>query len=553
MLEKLVKQLNKTPKLDITRLHKIKRRFSAENVKMHCNASLPTNAQILAEYKNLVKHKKIKPNPALEYLLRKRKIRTLSGVAPIAVLTKPYECPGKCAFCPDEKSMPKSYLSNEPAVMRAILAKFDPHRQVEIRLRALAHNGHPTDKIELIIMGGTFTHLPKKYKTWFVKRCFDACNKTTSKNLKQAQKKNEKTKHRIIGMTLETRPDHIDEKTLKYFRELGCTKVEMGAQIIDDKILQKNNRGHGVAEIINATKLLKQFGFKIAYHIMPNLPGATAQKDLQLFKKLFSDQNFQPDMLKIYPTVVTKGSKLYRWWKQGKHKPYSQKTLDKLLINMKLAVPNYVRIIRLIRDIPKESIEAGNLISNLRYNLQQELHKQSKSCKCIRCCEARGDTTGIKKAKLFIKKYRASGGTEYFLHFSTPNEKTLFAFCRLRLPDVIPSVAEGSSSLHVGRDDIKNARDDIKNARDDIKNARDDKSAIIRELHTYGQMIPLAQSGGVQHMGFGKKLMREAEKIAKQNGHKKMSVISGIGVREYYRKLGYRLRGTYMVKNLKTR
>ena len=521
----------------------------------------PRNADLLAVYFKLVKAKKIKANPELEKYLQKRSVRTLSGVAVIAALTKPYKCPGKCAYCPDEKGMPKSYLSNEPAVMRAILCKFDPFKQVQLRLRALQDNGHQTDKIELIIMGGTWSHFPKKYQNWFIKRCFDALNKKTSANLKQAQKKNEKTKTRCIGLTLETRPDYISPKEIKSMRNLGATRVELGVQHIDDKVLTKNKRGHDVEQLIQATKLLKQAGFKISYHMMPGLPGSTPRKDIKMFKDLFTKQDFQPDMLKIYPTVVTKNSLLYRWWKKGKYKPYTDKMLFKILVAVKKSIPYRVRISRLIRDIPSESIMAGSKISNLRQFLQKKMHEEKINCKCIRCREARQKEISLKDAKLFQEKYQASGGTEYFLSYEDKTRKTLFAFLRLRLPT--HGIYAMDTSLYKLLPELQNA-------------------ALIREVHTYGQLVPLRQGilpcnqqiplrpgfhtrptgflpghkrgilpcnqSKIQHEGFGKKLMREAEIIAKKQGFNKMAVISGIGVREYYKKLGYKLEGEYMVK-----
>ncbi len=504
------------------RLNKIKRRSANKN-----KAGMISNAELLNLYRRLIKQNKIKQNKDLEKLLQKRKIRTLSGVAPVAVLTKPFPCPGKCAYCPDEKNMPKSYLSNEPAVMRAIAARFNPFIQVKSRLRALENNGHATDKIELIIMGGTWSYLPRQYQKWFVKRCFDACNSKTSKNIRQAHKLNEKAKHRIVALTLETRPDYIDAEEIKYWRELGATKVELGVQIADDKILKLNKRGHGTGEIIRATKLFKQTGFKVAYHLMPNLPGATPAKDLQNFKKLFTNQDFQPDLIKIYPTVVTKNSLLFKWWKQGKYKPYTDKQLLDLLFQLKLSTPEYVRIIRLIRDIPKESIEAGNLVSNLRQTLQTKLKAEGKWCKCIRCREAREDIKNLSQAKLFTKKYQASDASEYFLQFASPNKKKLYAFLRLRLPE--------------------------KSEQNIIKEIQD--CAMIREVHTYGRLVSLAQSKSVirtsiQHTGLGTKLTHEAEMIARKKGFKKIAVISGIGVRGFYRKLGYKLEGTYMTKKL---
>ncbi len=482
------------------------------------------NAEILKTYHDLLNTKKIKRNKDWEKLLRKRAIRTMSGIAPVAVLTKPYPCPGKCAYCPTEKDVPQSYLSNEPAVMRAIRCNYNPYVQVQARLKALEDNGHEPTKIELIVIGGTWSYLPEKYKYWYIANLFAGANEFKSKiknqkskyNLKckstelkkvllKEQKKNEKAKYKIIGLTLETRPDYIDTKELLEMRELGCTRVEVGVQAIDDKILKLNKRGSNVQDIADATKLLKDFGFKVTYHIMPGLPGSTAEKDFKMFKELFSDERFQPDQIKFYPTVVTKGSLLYRWWKQGKYKPYSDKVLQSLIIKCKKIVPEYVRIIRLIRDIPGESIIAGNKITNLR----QVMKDKGVKCQCIRCREARERV--IKNYELKITNYRASGGEEYFISAESKDGKVLYGFCRLRLAE----------------------------------------KAIVRELHVYGELVSIGEDKKVQHAGFGKMLMQEAEKIAKKNNYDKIKVISGVGVRGYYRKLGYKLKDTYMIKNLK--
>ncbi|MFH0988173.1 MAG: tRNA uridine(34) 5-carboxymethylaminomethyl modification radical SAM/GNAT enzyme Elp3 [Parcubacteria group bacterium] len=557
MTQQLLNKIISSRANNSDRLNKLKREFARGD-----KAGMATNAALLKLAKRYQPALSQSTNQRINSLLIKRKIRTLSGVAPIAVLTKPFPCPGKCAYCPTEKEMPKSYLSNEPAVMRAVMTKFDPFVQVKTRLNALANNGHDTDKIELIIMGGTWSCLPKSYQTNFVKRCFDACNESTkseilavakphyggarrnppastrsnrgenkseirnskSKNLEEAQKINETANHRIVAMTMETRPDYVNGKEIKRWRELGATKVELGVQIIDDKILKSNKRGSTVDDIVRATKLFRQAGFKICYHIMPNLPGATPAVDLNNYKKLFNDSRFQPDFIKIYPTVVTKNSELYKWWRLGKYKPYSSKQLFKLLTEMKLATPEYVRIIRLIRDIPEESIVAGNKISNLRQSLQAELKKQGRQCRCIRCREAREDISGINKAKLFIGKYRASDADEYFLQFTSPDRAKLFAFLRLRLPN-------------------KDEQNFIKEI---------DGCAMIREVHTYGKMAPLKRTKNktIQHGGLGTRLTGEAERIARQNGFKKISVIAGVGVRGFYKKLGYEPAGTYLVKNL---
>lgn len=527
--QKIIKHLIKHPLKSEKVLVGIKRKFSKEY-----KIKLPTNPELLLSYHKLLKKKKIKKSKTVENLLRKRAIRTLSGIAPITVLTKPYPCPGKCIYCPSQKGMPKSYLSNEPAVMRAVLCQFDPYKQVQTRIKALEVNGHPTDKIELIVLGGTWSYYPKKYQTWFIKRCFEACNFKKVRNLFEAQKQNEKSRHRIVGLTLETRPDYITKKEILRMRQLGCTRVELGVQHTDDSILKLNKRGHTVKETRWATRLLKEAGFKVTYHLMLNLPGSTSKKDYQMFKDLFSKEDFQPDQIKIYPCIVTKDSKLYKWYQKGKFKPYSTYQLINLLIKIKSIIPPWVRIIRVIRDIPSESIIDGNKITNLRQIIYQEMERKGKKCRCIRCREI-GHVKNEKlqfppKADLplaeKIKKYKTFGGKEYFLSFEDKKQKVLYAFLRLRIPDK-------QTELYLPF----------------LKDA-----ALVRELHTYGQMVPLSRNNkiysAIQHKGLGKKLMQEVEKISRNLGFKKIAVISGVGVREYYRKLGYKLENTYMVKRL---
>ena len=389
------------------------------------NFSILTNSDILREYFLLTKKNKIDSVWQKKYeeffisLLRKRAVRTLSGIAPVAVLTKPYPCPGECAYCPKKPDVPVSYLPNEPAVMRAIRLKYNPYLQTVFRLKALENNGHQPNKIELIVIGGTWSYLPEKYKYWYILNCFKAANdyqkikkeiiieksekqvqpkkilkylysdklklEEIKRLLKIEQRKNEKAKYNIIGLTLETRPDYLDDKELWQMRDLGCTRVEIGVQAIDDKILKLNKRGHGVKEISEASKKLKQFGFKVTYHFMPALPGSSPEKDIKMFKELYNDERFQPDQIKFYPTTVVKNSLLYKWWKAGKYKPYTDKELEKVIIESKKVVPIYTRIIRLIRDIPGESIEAGNKITNLR----QVIKDRGIVCNCIRCREAK--------------------------------------------------------------------------------------------------------------------------------------------------------------------
>lgn len=491
----------------------------------------PLISSILLSYRKLVKEGKLKKDKNLENLLVKRRIRTLSGIASITVLTKHYPCPGKCLYCPTEKGMPKSYLSNEPAVMRAILNKFNPYKQIRNRLKALKYTGHLTNKIELIIIGGTWSALPDKYQKWFIKRCYDALNSKTSKNLAIAKKLNEKSKHRLIGLTIETRPDFINEREIKKMRYCGVTRVELGVQSIYDDILIKNLRGHKVLEAINATKMLKDAGFKINYHIMPGLYGSNAKKDLKMFIELFSNPDFQPDMLKIYPCVVLQNSQLYTLYKKGLYKPYSTETLKNLLKKIKKdIIPPYVRIMRLIRDIPSGSIIAGNKVSNLRQIIQNESKKENWQCKCIRCREIKAEKLP-QKIKLFRYDYDASSGKEIFLSFEDPKRKYLLAFLRLRIPSQI--LKKEKHFLPILND-----------------------AAIIREVHSYGEVVPIGEKikRATQHKGLGKKLIKQAEKIIhlEYPQIKKITIISGIGVREYYRKLGYKLKDEYMVKKLKS-
>jgi elongator complex protein 3 len=517
IINSALKQKNITEK----KLDTIKRRAA-----LKYKTSIPTNIRILKSYHDLILSHKIKSSLFLENMLKTRKVRTLSGIVAITVITKPYPCPGKCLYCPQEKNMPKSYLANEPACMRAVLTKFDPFKQTRARLDSLKMTGHNTEKIELIVLGGTWSYYTKKYQEWFIKRCFDACNGKVSKNLKIAQKINEKAEHRVIGLTLETRPDYINKNETERLRWLGATRIELGVQSIYDDILKHNRRGHYFKKTIEATKLLKNAGLKVTYHMMPGLPGSTFKKDIEMFKELFSNSSFQPDQLKIYPCVVLKNAPLYKLWKNKKYKPYNEKQLLKLLTEIKKNIPSYVRIVRIIRDIPSQSIIAGNKTSNLRQILQQN----STKCQCIRCREISNSKFKIQNSKLLRKDYDASDGKEIFLSFEDTKNNKLLAFLRIRITN--------EWTLPV------------------LKNC-----AIVRELHTYGHVMTInpksnLPAGGLnpkhaQHVGFGKQLMIEAEKIVKNEfGIKKIAVIAGVGVREYYKKLGYRLKDEYMIKNL---
>jgi len=533
----------------------------------------PSNNELLSAYQKLVKKKSLKLPKAeaekIEFFLRKANIRTLSGVAIVTSLTESYPCPGNCVYCPVEAKMPKSYLSSEPAAARALGLNFDPYLQMKRRIEMLETNGHPTDKIEFIVKGGTWNYYPLEYQYWFILRSFVAANgskskktrplpslpyegrvrvgliKELQKQLEIEQKKNEKSKHRIVGLTLETRPDYVTPETILHMREMGCTRIELGLQATDNKILKLTKRGHTVEQFKDAMLLLRQAGFKVDLHFMPGLPGSTAKHDVEMYKQLFSDPGLKPDMVKIYPCTVIKNSELYNWYKEGKYKPYSDKKLLEALIEMKTITPRYCRISRLIRDIPEPDIQAGNKVTNLRQYLAEEMKKRGLKCQCLRCREVGhsspllvGEGRVRSGEKLFVDKYSTNGGTEYFLSFEDKKRQVVFAFLRLRLT-VIASEAKQSSNT-LPRLDCHALR------------ARNDSVAFIRELHTYGQMLGIGEedSKSSQHKGLGKKLVAEAEKIAKKNKFKKLAVISGVGVRDYYRKLGYKKEGTYMVKKL---
>jgi ELP3 family radical SAM enzyme/protein acetyltransferase len=518
MQEKILKDLIKKSPQTAEEFLGWKRKISKEY-----KINLLQNSELIEIYKRMVKRGKVKVNKKLESLMKKRAIRTSSGVSVITVLTKPYKCPGNCIYCPSEPKMPKSYLSNEPAAQRAARLKFDPIKQVQMRIQALEANGHKVDKTELLVLGGSFTAYTEKYKKDFITKCFYAANiygkKRKIKSLEEEQKINEKSKYKIIGLTLETRPDEINEKVIKDFRELGCTRVQIGVQHIDNKILELTKRGHAVEESIQATRLLKENGFKVDHHYMPDLPGSTPAKDFKMMEKVFKDQNFKPDQIKIYPCVVNEYAEISKWFKKKKYTPYSEKQLFNLLLKIKKITPYWVRINRLIRDIPEDSIIAGNKITNLRQYLNKEI--QGK-CKCIRCREVGNREIG--KMKLYITKYKASQGTEYFISYESSKRDIIYGFLRLRFNNKKTKII-----FPILKD-----------------------SALIRELHVYGQMLPTGDKLKikVQHKGLGKKLMKQAEKISKQNGYTKISVISGIGVREYYKKLGYKLNSTYLTKNI---
>jgi elongator complex protein 3 len=509
--------------------------------------------------------------PLLKKILRSKPTRSISGVAVVAVMSKPHKCPhGKCAYCPGGPSsffgnVPQSYTGREPATMRAIRNNFDPYLQVFNRLEQYVITGHIPDKVELIVMGGTFPHLPKKYQQDFVKYALKAMNdfsqmffkdhdlniygfkkffglpskvdderragiiqrrlkkvKVKQKyDLEHEQLRNEKSKIRCVGLTVETRPDYGRLKQGNFALELGATRIELGIESISDAALKRIERGHDVKESIDSIRELKDIGFKLNFHYMIGLPGSSPQMDVLGLKLLFENPEFRPDMLKIYPCMVMKGTKLYDDWKQGSYKPLTTQQAAEIIAEFKRVVPKYVRIMRIQRDIPTKHTEAGVDRTNLRQYVDAMCNAKGIRCRCIRCREV-GRAKKLGKVDITVMRYDASHGKEFFISAEDVKNDVLVGFARLRFPS-------------------QQLRAEIT-----------EDSALLRELHVYGETAAVGEKAGLksQHKGYGKMLLETAENIARQQGKNKMIVISGVGVREYYRKLGYKREGQYMVKKL---
>lgn len=463
-------------------------------------------------------------------LIRMKKIRTLSGVTPVTVLTKPYPCPGNCVYCPNDPSMPKSYLSSEPGAQRAYSNHFDPYLQVFNRLVAYKNIGHPTDKVELIVLGGTWSYYPESYQIWFIKRCFDAMNdfkiksikytskqtlfkKTSWNDLFDAQIKNENLKTRCVGLVLETRPDYVNEREVVRLRKLGATKIQIGIQSLDNKVLKLNNRGHNVESTAKALNMLRMAGFKIHAHWMPNLLGSNPKQDIEDFKKLFKDKRFKPDELKIYPCSLIENTKLFEYFKKGKWKPYTEKQIINVLTKCILLTPRYCRITRVIRDISSDDIYSGNKKSNLRQIVETSLRKKGLKVLEIRFREIKEEIVDTEDLEIKSTKYETTSTFEYFLEYVNKDDR-IAGFLRLSLPK------NGASSS--------------------IKEIN--QTAMIREIHIYGQTLGIGvdDKGKAQHSGLGKSLIHEAINISKENKFKKLSVISSVGTRVYYRNNGFK-------------
>ena len=507
-------------------------------------------SMLVTLYNELVAAGEMQADTRLLERLRMKPMRTLSGVTTVTVLTKPYPCPAKCIFCPNDVRMPRSYLPDEPGAMRAVEHHFDPYAQVRSRITQLQALGHPTDKIELLILGGTWSSYKRDYQEWFVKRCFDAMNETShrerrekgekisevsvdsvanraewkveSGELEQDHSFNENASHRNVGLVIETRPNEINPDEIRWLRRLGVTKVQMGAQSLDDRILEMNKRGHDVEHTRQATALLRAAGFKIVLHWMPNLHGATPESDREDFVKLWND--FCPDEIKIYPNQLLANAELYEYWQRGEFTPYTTQELIDLIADIKPTIPRYCRVNRIIRDIPSTNVVEGNRRTSLRQDAQDELKRRGTKCQCVRCREVKSKTVSVESLRLDDLVYQAGAAEEHFISYVTPDDK-LAGFVRLSLPK------ENSPQTEIS----------------DL-----DGAALIREVHVYGQSLPVGaeKDGAAQHVGLGTRLLEEAERIAIANGYKRMAVISAVGTRGYYLSRGFERGELYLVKKL---
>ncbi|HPS42124.1 MAG TPA: tRNA uridine(34) 5-carboxymethylaminomethyl modification radical SAM/GNAT enzyme Elp3 [Anaerolineaceae bacterium] len=500
---------------------------------------------LVAAYHDLVTAGEWPEDPAFLAKIRMKPVRTLSGVTTVTVLTKAAPCPGRCIFCPSETYMPKSYLADEPGAARAYQNKFDPYDQVDSRIKEYAAVGHPNDKVELLVLGGTWSAYSRAYQEWFIRRCFHAMNTDSLQadeqlqdnnepqgkpspapdlgELQKAQHINQRANHRNVGLVIETRPDEITAEELAWLRRLGVTKVQMGAQSLDDRVLALNLRGHTSADTLRATTLLRAAGFKIVLHWMPNLLGATPESDREDFLRLWAD-GYAPDEIKIYPTQLLPNAELYHYWQRGEYTPYSTEQLVSLIADIKPSIPRYCRVNRIIRDIPSIHVVEGNKRTSLRQDVALEMKARGTTCQCIRCREVKGQAVDLQHLQYHDLVYTPSLAEEHFLSFNTPEDK-LAGYLRLSFP------MDGAPDL--GIPDLAGA-------------------ALVREVHVYGQSLPVGsgRSGAAQHIGLGTRLLEQAAELADQKGFKHLAVIAAVGTREYYRKRGFEEQDLYMVRDL---
>jgi len=494
----------------------------------HKLEKIPSNSEIISFLQDTEK-------PKLLPVLRRKKVRTLSGVTVVAVMTKPYPCPQKepCAYCPGGPpfGVPQSYTGFEPATMRGLQANFDPYLQVRRRMRQLEAIGHVVDKVELIVMGGTFPATPIDYQEWFIQQCLDAIIGVKTASLEEAKKAAETSRVRNVGITVETRPDWAKEQHVDHMLSMGVTRVELGVQNPDDKIYQLVGRTHTVQDVVEATRILKDSGMKIVYHMMPGLPGSNHEKDLEAFRKIFQEPIFKPDMIKIYPCLVLKDTKAFEWWKKGEYVPYTTEEAANLIAEITKMIPPWIRIMRVQRDIPAHLIVAGVKRSNLRQLVQEKLKAKGIECRCIRCREVghRRLKNKIKpdpeNLRVLVNTEEASQGMEFFISVEDPENDVLIGYLRLRIP---------SEKAH--RPEINQ-----------------EPCTIIRELRVYGELVPVGKhlAKAWQHQGYGGILLAEAERITREEyDRKKIVVISALGTKEYYKRFGYNYDGVYMSKKL---
>jgi len=496
------------------------------------NGGYLNKSMLVSIYNEMVAVGEMESDPRLLERIRMKPMRTLSGVTTVTVLTKPYPCPGKCIFCPTDVRMPKSYLPDEPGAMRAVEHQFDPYDQVMSRINQLKALGHPTDKIELLILGGTWSSYKRDYQEWFIKRCFDAMNsfadlpkeemKVGDAELRKAHTYNETTHHRNVGLVIETRPDEITPDEIRWLRHLGVTKVQMGAQSLDDRVLEMNKRGHDVECTRQAVALLRAAGFKIVLHWMPNLHGATPESDREDFARLWTD--FCPDEIKIYPNQLLANAELYEYWQRGEFKPYTTEELIDLIADIKPSIPRYCRVNRVIRDIPSTNVVEGNRRTSLRQDVHEEMKRRGTKCQCVRCREVKSKQVNVESLRLDDLVYQAGTAEEHFISYVTPDDK-LAGFIRLSLP----------------------SKDSPETTVPDLNGA-----ALIREVHVYGQSLPVGaeKDGAAQHMGLGTRLLEEGERIAIAHGFNRMAVISAVGTRGYYLGRGFERGELYLVKKI---
>ena len=503
-------------------------------------SGLYSKANLVAGYRHLVAEGDIEADPLLEKRIRMKPMRTQSGVAPVTVLTAPAGCPGKCIFCPDDWRMPKSYIYDEPGCQRAERDGFDPYKQALGRIQAFEGIGHDAGKVELLILGGTWSAYSRDYREWFVQRCFDAMNAAgdpayvASRSLEEAQAANVQAAHRNVGLVIETRPDWITPEEIRHLRRLGVTKVQIGVQSLDDEILSLNQRGHNVDSVRQALGLLRTAGFKLHLHWMPNLYGATPESDRADFARFFSDPSIRPDELKIYPCSLIADTLLYDHYQEGRYQPYTEDELVQLLADVKPTIPPYTRINRLFRDIPARHIEAGVRLSNLRQVVQVELARRGQRCGCIRCREIRRRDVQPEQLTLQVERYATDLTDEYFLQFVT-NERysepgLIAGFLRLSLPLSSPAGPKVGSRAFL----------------EEIAD-----SALIREVHVYGPALSIGDEkpGAAQHVGLGTQLIDAAQRISREAGYRRLSVIAATGTRAYYAGRGFSMGELYMHKD----